>query len=205
VPPLLSRLSCIISGVSRGRLEAFSDGVLAIVITIMVLNLAPPAGASLGDLLPIWPKFLAYALSFTFIGIYWVNHHHLLQAARTVDGRVLWANMLLLFTLSLVPFGTAWIGETSFAPEPVALYGLIGLLPALAYYLLVRALIAAPGQHEALATAIGADWKGKISPLVYLVSIPIALVAPLVSFAMFVMVAAIWIVPDRRIERQISS
>jgi uncharacterized membrane protein len=190
---------------SRGRLEAFSDGVLAIVITIMVLELAPPAGSTLGDLVTIWPKFLAYALSFAFIGIYWVNHHHLLQAAKTVDGRVLWANMLLLFTLSLIPFGTAWIGETSFAPEPMAIYSLLGLLPAIAYYLLVRALIAAPGQHEMLATAIGNDIKGKISPLIYLVSIPIALVAPLVSFALFVFVAAIWIVPDRRIERRISS
>jgi len=190
---------------SRGRLEAFSDGVLAIVITIMVLELAPPAGSTLADLLTIWPKFLAYALSFAFIGIYWVNHHHLLQAARTVDGRVLWANMLLLFCLSLIPFGTAWMGQTAFAKEPVALYGLLSLLPALAYYLLVRALIAAPGQHELLATAIGNDIKGKISPLIYVVSIPIALVAPLVSVALFVFVSAIWIVPDPRIERQISA
>jgi uncharacterized membrane protein len=188
---------------SRGRLEAFSDGVLAIVITIMVLELAPPAGSTLADLLAIWPKFLAYALSFAFIGIYWVNHHHLLQAARTVDGRVLWANMLLLFCLSLIPFGTAWMGETAFAKEPVALYGLLSLLPALAYYILVRALIAAPGQHELLATAIGNDIKGKISPLIYVVSIPVALVAPLVSVALFVFVSAIWIVPDPRIERQI--
>jgi uncharacterized membrane protein len=188
---------------SRGRLEAFSDGVLAIVITIMVLNLAPPAGANLADLGPLWPKFLAYLVSFAFIGIYWVNHHHLLQAARTVDGRVLWANMLLLFCLSLIPFGTAWMGETAFAPVPVALYGLLGLLPALAYYVLVRALIAAPGQPDTLATALGADWKGKLSPLVYLASIPIALVAPLVSFGLYILVAAIWIVPDRRIERRI--
>lgn len=190
---------------SRGRLEAFSDGVLAIVITIMVLNLAPPAGASLVDLVPIWPKFLAYLVSFAFIGIYWVNHHHLLQAARTVDGRVLWANMLLLFCLSLIPFGTAWMGETGFAPVPVAVYGALGLLPAMAYYVLVRALIAAPGQPDTLATAIGNDIKGRISPLIYLISIPIALVAPLVSFGLYILVAAIWIVPDRRIERRISS
>jgi uncharacterized membrane protein len=120
--------------VSRGRLEAFSDGVLAIVITIMVLNLAPPPGAALADLVPIWPKFLAYLVSFAFIGIYWVNHHHLLQAARTVDGRVLWANMHLLFWLSLIPFGTAWMGETAFAPVPVAAYGGLALMPAVAFH-----------------------------------------------------------------------
>lgn len=171
----------------------------------MVLALAPPGGATLADLAPLWPKFLAYVVSFAFIGIYWVNHHHLLQAARTVDGRVLWANMHLLFWLSLIPFGTAWMGETSFAPVPVAAYGALALMPAIAFFILVRALMAAPGQTATLATAIGNDIKGKISPLVYAVAIPIALVAPLASFALYIAVAAIWIVPDRRIERRISA
>lgn len=189
---------------SKGRLEAFSDGVLAIVITIMVLNLTPPRGATLDDLAPLWPKLLAYVLSFANLGIYWNNHHHLLQAARTVDGRVLWANLHLLFWLSLIPFGTAWMGENSFAPIPVAAYGCLLVMPAFAYFLLVRALIAAPGQHDVLATAIGDDVKGKVSPIIYLVAIPIALVAPLVSFVLYVVVAGIWIVPDPRIERRIA-
>jgi uncharacterized membrane protein len=190
---------------TRGRLEAFSDAVIAIVMTIMVLELAPPHGATLDDLVPLWPIFLAYVLSFVLLAIYWNNHHHLLQAARTVSGRVLWANMLLLFSLSLVPFGTAWIGDTAFAAIPMAVYGVILLSSAMAYYVLVRALIAVPGQAEELAVAIGRDQKGKVSPILYAAAIPIALVAPAVSFGIYVLVAAIWIVPDPRIERRIGS
>jgi uncharacterized membrane protein len=189
---------------TRGRLEAFSDAVIAIVMTIMVLELVPPHGANLEDLVPLAPVFLAYVLSFVMLGVYWNNHHHLLQAARTVSGRVLWANMLLLFWLSLFPFGTAWIGETAFAPVPVAMYGFVLLMAAFAYYILVRALIAAPGQNPLIAEAIARDVKGKISPAVYAVSIPLALVLPLASFALFIVVAAMWLVPDPRIERRIS-
>ena len=187
-----------------GRLEAFSDAVVAIVMTIMVLELVPPNGSAIADLFPLWPVLTAYVLSFAMLAIYWNNHHHLLQAAETVSGRVLWANMHLLFWLSLVPFGTAWIGETHFAPMPMALYGGILLMAAIAYYLLVRALIAAPGQTGTIATALQNDLKGRISPWIYAAGIPIALVAPYVSFAMYIGVAAMWIIPDRRIERRIS-
>jgi uncharacterized membrane protein len=190
---------------TRGRLEAFSDGVIAIVITIMVLELVPPHGTSLADLVPLWPVFLSYVLSFANLAIYWNNHHHLLQAARTVSGRVLWANMHLLFWLSLVPFGTAWMGENEFAAVPVATYGVILVMAAVAYFFLVRALIAAPGQDETLATAIGRDGKGRISPLLYAIAIPLAVVAPAASFAIYVLVAIIWIVPDPRIERRIAA
>jgi TMEM175 potassium channel family protein len=190
---------------TRGRLEAFSDAVIAIVMTIMVLELVPPHGAAFEDLAPLIPIFLAYVLSFAILAIYWNNHHHLLQAAKTVSGRVLWANMHLLFWLSLVPFGTAWIGDTEFAAMPMALYGVVLLMAAFAYFLLVRALIAAPGQTETLAAAIEGDAKGRISPVIYAAAIPVAFVAPLVSFLLYVLVAAIWIVPDARIERRISS
>lgn len=186
---------------SKGRLEAFSDGVLAIVITIMVLELRPPEGTTLDDLFTLWPKLLSYALSFAYLAIYWVNHHHLLQVARAVSGRVLWSNMLLLFTLSLVPFGTAWMGEHSFAGMPVLIYNVILLLPAVAFFLLVRALIAAPGQPPALAAEVGRDVKGKVSILIYLVALPFSLFAPAVAIAIFVLVAALWIVPDPRMER----
>jgi uncharacterized membrane protein len=189
---------------SKGRLEAFSDGVLAIVITIMVLALAPPKGTTFDDLLPLVPVFLSYVLSFANLGMWWNNHHHLFQAVRVVDGRVLWANMLLLFFLSLYPFATAWMGETTFASAPVALYGAIQLAAALSYFILVRALIAIQPADSPLATAIGSDTKGKVSPLLYLASIPIAFVAPLLSVGIFVIVALIWIVPDTRIERTIA-
>jgi uncharacterized membrane protein len=191
--------------VTRGRLEAFSDGVVAILITIMVLELVPPHGAELQDLVPLWPVFLAYVLSFINLGIYWNNHHHLLQAAKTVSGRVLWSNMLLLFWLSLVPFGTAWIGETLFAPIPMALYGMILIAAAFSYGFLVRALIAAPGQTSTLAEALGDDFKGRISPMLYAVAIPISFFAPLVALGIYWFVAAIWIVPDPRIERRITA
>jgi uncharacterized membrane protein len=189
---------------TRGRLEAFSDAVIAIVMTIMVLELVPPHGASLEDLVPIAPVFLAYVLSFTILAIYWNNHHHLLQAARTVSGRVLWANMLLLFWLSLVPFGTAWIGDTTFATIPMAVYGVVLLMAAFSYGFLVRALLAAPGQTETLGQALAEDRKGRISPFIYAAAIPISFVAPLVSFGLYVAVAAMWIVPDPRIERRIA-
>jgi len=190
--------------VTRGRLEAFSDGVIAIIITIMVLQLVPPAGSRLEDLVPLLPKFLSYVLSFALLGIYWNNHHHLLQAAKTVSGRVLWANMLLLFWLSLVPFGTAWIGDTRFASGPIALYGVILILAAVSYYFLVRALIAAPGQSDTIAAALAGDVKGRVSPLMYLLAIILSPIAPVVSFGVYVLVAAIWIVPDPRIERRIA-
>jgi TMEM175 potassium channel family protein len=186
---------------SKGRMEAFSDGVIAILITIMVLDLKVPEGTDLEALLPLGPVFLSYVLSFAILGIYWNNHHHLLQAATVVDGRVLLANLHLLFWLSLFPFGTAWMGESAFAPIPTAAYGAVMLLAAIAFYLLVRALIASHGQAPTLAAAVGSDRKGKISPLLFAIAIPIALVAPLVSFGLYVSVALVWFVPDRRIER----
>ena len=190
---------------TSGRLEAFSDAVIAIVMTIMVLELVPPHDATLEALLPLWPLFLAYVLSFAMLAIYWNNHHHLLQAAKTVSGRVLWANMLLLFSLSLVPFGTAWIGETHFASLPMAGYGVVQLLAAFSYGFLVRTLISAPGQSVTLANALANDRKGRISPYIYAAAIPIAFVAPYVSFAMYAGVAAMWIIPDPRIERGIQA
>ena len=190
---------------TRGRLEAFSDAVIAIVMTIMVLELVPPHEATLEALADIWPVFTAYVLSFVHLAIYWNNHHHLLQAAKTVSGRVLWMNMLLLFWLSLVPFGTAWIGDTAFASIPMAVYGCILLASAFSYGLLVGALRAAPGQTHTLAEALEGDIKGRISPLFYLAAIPIAFVAPYVSFGLYVLVAAMWLVPDKRIERRIAT
>jgi uncharacterized membrane protein len=190
--------------VTKGRIEAFSDAVLAIVMTIMVLELRPPEETALRDLGPLVPEFLSYVLSFAMIGIYWNNHHHLFQAVRVVDGRVLWANLLLMFCLSLFPFGTAWMGEHDFAPIPTSVYGVILLAAAMAYFLLVRALLRCQPEGTPLADAIGADWKGKLSPIAYVIAIPVALVAPLVSFGIYVFVAAIWIVPDTRIERTLS-
>ncbi len=188
---------------SKGRLEAFSDGVIAIIITIMVLELRPPEGTRVEDLLPLGPTLLSYVLSFALLGEYWSNHHHLLQTAKAVDGRVLWANLHLLFWLSLFPFGTAWMGQHDFAPIPVAAYGVLMLLAALAYYGLARALIAVAGQPRTLADAIGRDVKGKVSPMLFAIAIPIALVAPLVSMAIYAGVVVMWLVPDRRIERAI--
>ena len=187
---------------TRGRLEAFSDAVIAIVMTIMVLELVPPHDATLEDLVPLLPLFLSYVLSFAILAIYWNNHHHLLQAASTVSGRVLWANMLLLFWLSLIPFGTAWIGESSFAAVPMAVYGVILLMAAFSYGFLVTSLLRVPGQIETLAAALERDFKGRISPWIYASAIPIAFLAPLVSFGLYVLVAALWIVPDPRIERR---
>ena len=186
---------------SKGRLEAFSDGVIAILITIMVLELRPPAGTDLAALAPLAPVFLSYVLSFIYLGIYWNNHHHTLQAAKVVDGRVLWTNMHLLFWLSLLPFGTAWMGENGFAAVPTAVYGCVLLMAAISYTLLLRALMAAPGQPSTLAVAIGGDRKGRASLAIYVLAIPIALVVPLLSLALYMVVAGIWFVPDRRIER----
>src|SRR5579862_1634059 len=188
---------------TKGRMEAFSDGVIAILITIMVLQLGTPHGTDLAALGPLVPVLLAYVLSFVFLAIYWNNHHHLLQAVHHVDGRILWANMHLLFWLSLVPFGTAWIGENDFAPIPMAVYGVILLLASLAYGILVVALIPREGPDSTIAVAIGRDVKGRISPLIYAIAIPVALVAPYAAFGLYVIVGLIWFVPDLRIERSI--
>ena len=169
----------------------------------MVLELRPPHGTAIKDLLPLGPLFLSYVLSFGMLGTYWNNHHHLMQVARTVDGLVLWANLHLLFWLSMFPFATAWIGENKFASVPVAAYGVVQLLAAIAYYGLVRALMAVPGQSNALAVAVGKDVKGKISPALYALAIPIALAAPAISMAIFGAVVLIWIVPDPRMARVI--
>ena len=188
----------------KGRLEAFSDGVIAILITIMVLELKVPHEAALAALLPLVPVFLSYVLSFIFIGIYWTNHHHLLQAIEHVDGRVLWANLHLLFWLSLIPFVTGWIGENQFAAWPVASYGVVLLCAAIAYFILTRALIALHGNDSVLATALGRDIKGKISPVFYIVAIPLAFVNAWLASALYVLVAIIWLVPDRRIEKTLT-
>lgn len=184
----------------KGRLEAFSDGVLAIVITVMVLELSAPAEPTLAALKELIPTFLSYVLSFIFIGIYWNNHHHLFQAVEQVDGRILWANLHLLLWLSLVPFVTAWMGETEFAAWPVALYGLNLLLSAVAYYLLVRTLLARHGQDSVLANAVNRDFKGKISLVIYLAAIPLAFVSTWLAGGLYVLVAILWLIPDRRIE-----
>jgi uncharacterized membrane protein len=189
---------------TKSRLEAFSDGVIAILITIMVLGLTVPKGEDLADLAPLGPVFLSYVLSFALLGTYWNNHHHVLQAAKVVDGRVLWANLGLLFTLSLVPFATAWMGETVFAPVPTAAYGIVSLMAAIAYFILVHALIRAVGQTPTLARAIGSDRKGLVSPLLYAIAIPIALVAPPIAFLLYATVVSLWIVPDLRIERALA-
>ena len=189
---------------TKGRMEAFSDGVLAIIITIMVLELKVPHDATPNALIPLIPVILSYILSFVFVGIYWNNHHHLLQAIRHVDGAVLWANLHLLFWLSLIPFVTAWMGENQFAPWPVALYGVVLLFASIAYYILARALIAAHGLDSVLATALGRDVKGKVSVVAYAVAIPLALASSWLAFGLFVLVAVMWLVPDRRIEKTLT-
>ena len=189
---------------SSSRMEAFSDGVMAILITIMVLELRVPAGHEIGDLWPLLPVFLSYVLSFALLGIYWNNHHHLLQVVDVVDGRVLLANLHLLFWLSLFPFATAWMGERAFAPVPTAAYGAVMLAAAVAYYILVRSLIAVNGRDSKLATAIGKDRKGKVSPVLFGLGIPVSLVVPLVGLALYILVALIWVIPDRRIERALA-
>ena len=188
----------------RGRLEAFSDGVIAIIITIMVLELRVPHDANWRSLVPIAPVFLSYVLSFVFVGIYWSNHHHLLQVVERVNGGVLWANLHLLFWLSLTPFVTAWMGENKFAAVPVSLYGGVLLGAAIAYFILARSLLAIHTPDSLLAIALGADFKGKISMVIYLVAIPLAFVRPWLACLLYVLVAVMWLVPDRRIEKTIA-
>ncbi len=190
---------------SKDRLEAFSDGVIAILITIMVLELRVPHGVDLGSLIPMGPVFLCYALSFVFLGIYWNNHHHLFQAVKRVQGVVLWANLHLLFWLSLIPFVTSWMGENQFAATPVALYGVVLLCSGIAYTILVRTLIGAHAENAFLADAIGDDIKGKISLVVYAIAIPLAFFSAWAACALYVLVAVIWLVPDRRIETKLIS
>ena len=187
----------------KGRLEAFSDGVLAVIITIMVLEMRPPEGAAWTALRPVIPIFLSYVLSFVFLGIYWNNHHHLLQAAQHVNGRTLWANLHLLFWLSLTPFVTKWLGETHFAAWPAAIYGGVLLCSAVAYFILTRALLSCHGKHSALALALGRDFKGKISIVIYAVAIPSAFLWAWVACALYISVAVIWLIPDPRIERML--
>ena len=185
----------------KGRLEAFSDGVIAIIITIMVLELKVPHGADPDALGPLLPVLLGYVLSFVFVGIYWNNHHHMLHAARTVNGPILWANLHLLFWLSLIPFVTGWMGENHFAATPVAAYGFVILMAGVAYYILARALIAHHPKDSALAIAIGRDVKGIASLVLYLVAIALSFASPWISLAIYVLVAIMWLIPDRRIER----
>jgi len=185
----------------KGRLEAFSDGVLAIIITIMVLELRVPHGADLAALRPLVPVLLSYVLSFVYVGIYWNNHHHMLAATHKVNGRILWANLHLLFWLSLVPFATGWMGENHFAALPVAVYGVVLIMAALAYTFLARSLVAYHGQDSALARALGKDYKGTTSLILYAAAIPLAFVDPRISMTLYVLVALIWFVPDRRIEK----
>jgi uncharacterized membrane protein len=187
-----------------GRLEAFSDGVLAIIITIMVLELKAPHGAILTDLRPLIPVFLSYVLSFVFIGIYWNNHHHLMHAVTHVNGRILWANLHLLFWLSLIPFVTGWMGENNFAAWPVAFYGVVLLSAGIAYVILTRVLISYHGRDSALAKALGKDLKGKVSVLFYAAAIPLSFVSSWLACALYVTVAVMWLVPDRRIEHALA-
>ncbi|MGH7731356.1 MAG: TMEM175 family protein [Candidatus Eiseniibacteriota bacterium] len=186
---------------SRGRLEAFSDGVIAIIITIMVLELKVPHGTDLAALGPLVPKLASYTMSFVMLGIYWNNHHHLMHATQHVNGRVLWANLHLLFWLSLFPVVMAWAGESGFAAAPVAAWGAVQLMAGAAYFILVRALLALHGGDSALAAAIGRDFKGVVSVVLYLIGVVLALVSPMLSCAIYVLVALVWFVPDRRIER----
>ncbi|HEX7939653.1 MAG TPA: TMEM175 family protein [Gemmatimonadaceae bacterium] len=185
----------------KSRLEAFSDGVIAIIITIMVLELKAPHGDSLDALAPLWPVLLSYVLSFVYIAIYWNNHHHMLHTVHKVTGGILWANMHLLFWLSLIPFVTAWNGDNHFAGTPTSAYGVVMLMAAIAYYILQQTIIASQGPASVLKKAVGGDWKGKASPLLYLAAIIVAPFARAVAMAIFVLVALIWLVPDTRIER----
>ncbi len=185
------------------RLEAFSDGVLAIIITIMVLELKIPHAVELAALKPVLPVLLSYVLSFIYLGIYWNNHHHLFQATEQVSGGILWANLHLLFWLSLFPFTTAWMGENHLAAIPTAIYGFVLLMAAIAYYVLQRTIIAREGCESLLALAIGKDWKGKLSPVLYLIAIPLAFVSSWIASGLYVFVALLWLIPDPRIEREL--
>jgi len=187
-----------------GRLEAFSDGMFAIIITIMVLEMKVPHGAGIADLWPVLPVFLSYVLSFVYLGIYWNNHHHMLHVTERVNGAILWANLHLLFWLSLVPFVTGWMGENNFAPGPTALYGVVLLAAAIAYIILQRVIIAEQGEPSLLATAVAGDLKGKLSPFLYAIAIPAAFLHQWISGGIYVLVALIWLIPDRRIERALA-
>ena len=188
----------------RGRLEAFSDGVLAIIITIMVLEMKAPHAGDLTALTKLWPVFLSYVLSFIYVGIYWNNHHHLLHTVERINGKVLWANLHLLFWLSLIPFVTGWMGETVFATLPVGLYGVVLLMSSLAWRLLTAALIQAEGQSSTLALAVGGDRKTKLSLALYLAALPLSYYQRWLAFALYICVALIWLIPDRRIERSLA-
>jgi len=185
----------------KTRLEAFSDGVIAILITIMVLEMKVPHGATLEVLLPVWPVFVSYILSFIYVGIYWNNHHHMLHTCHKVTGGILWANLHLLFWLSLIPFASGWVGENHFASAPAALYGVVLLMSAIAYFILQQQIIATQGEESLLKKAVGSDWKGKLSPITYATAIPLAFWYPLLSMALYVGMALIWLIPDRRIEK----
>jgi uncharacterized membrane protein len=190
---------------TTGRLEAFSDGVIAIIITIMVLEMRVPHGSGLTDLAPLLPVFLSYVLSFVNVGIYWNNHHHMLHACTAVRGSILWANLHLLFWLSLFPFATGWMGENHFTAVPTALYGLVLLMAAIAYLVLQQTIIRSQGQDSILKKAIGRDWKGKLSPVLYIVAIIAALSSPSIGQAVLVIAALIWLIPDRRIEKRLAT
>ena len=190
---------------SRNRLEAFSDGVIAIIITIMVLELRVPVGATLSALRPVTPVFLSYILSFVLVGIYWSNHHHLFQVVERVSGGVLWANLHLLFWLSLVPFATAWMGENHFAAVPVAVYGVVLVFAAIAYFILTRTLLRIHAPDSTLATALGRDFKGKVSIVIYLAAVSLSFVKSWLAAALYVLVEIIWLVPDRRIEKRVDA
>jgi TMEM175 potassium channel family protein len=189
---------------NKGRLEAFSDGVIAIIITVMVLELRVPQGEGLGALAPLAPVFLSYVLSFVFLGIYWNNHHHMLQAVRTVNGGILWANLHLLFWLSLVPFVTGWMGENHFAARPVALYGAVLLMAGIAYYTLSQLLIRHQGRDSVLAKAVGRDFKGQISVILYVAAIGLSFLNRWIAVGIYVLVVVMWLIPDRRIERTLT-
>jgi uncharacterized membrane protein len=188
----------------RSRLEAFSDGVIAIIITVMVLELKVPHGQGVAVLAPVLPVFLCYVLSFVYLGIYWTNHHHLLHTVQQVTGPMLWANLHLLFWLSLVPFTTGWLGENQFSQVPAAFYGGVLLMAAIAYWLLQQLIIASQGRDSVLRKAVGRDWKGKLSPLLYVVAIPLAFWSQWLAIAIYVLVALLWLVPDRRIEHMLA-
>lgn len=190
---------------SKGRLEAFSDGVIAIIITIMVLEMKIPHEGRVQDLVPLVPTFLSYVLSFVYVGIYWNNHHHLLHACTAVSGTMLWANLHLLFWLSLFPFATGWMGENHFTAAPTVLYGVVLFMAAIAYYLLQQLIIRVEGQNSILKLAVGRDWKGKLSPYLYVVGIVAAMRSPKIADAVFVAAALIWLIPDRRIEKRMAA
>jgi len=190
---------------TKGRMEAFSDGVLAIIITIMVLEMKVPHGSQWSDLKPILPVFISYVLSFTYVAIYWNNHHHMLHAAYKTSGTVLWANVHLLFWLSLFPFVTAWMGENNFTTKPVALYGFVSLMSGVAYYLLAHCLIDLHGKNSEFAKALGSDTKGKLSVVIYAIGIGLSFIHPLIGLSCYFLVAGMWLIPDKRFEKQESS